>query len=133
SLPTDLCLVRLSAPITAAEKVSHFPYLNLSPESAYTGTLLTVFGWDMKAGRGSIRSIEDSEDADIHTTRLMAFRYPKWFGNQDDAYVVTGDSGSPTFAEAEGNPAIVGIHSLAGDSGSYRYGYDSFIPHYVEK
>ncbi len=133
SLPTDLCLMELSAPITAAEKVPHFPYLNLASDSAYTGTSLTVFGWTMKAGRGSIQSFQNSTSTAINTTRLMVFRYRKSTGNQDDAYVVGGDSGSPTFASAGGNPAIVGIHSLAGENTTYYYGYDSFIPAYVTK
>lgn len=133
SLPTDLCLMELSAPITAAEKVPHFPYLNLASDSAYTGTSLTVFGWTMKAGRSSIQAFQNSTSGDINTTRLMVFRYRRSSGNQDDAYVVGGDSGSPTFASAGGNPAIVGIHSLAGETTTYYYGYDSFIPAYVGK
>jgi len=133
SLPTDLCLIELSSPITATEKVPHFPYLNLASESAYTGTSLTVFGWTLKAGRGSIQSFQNSASTDINTTRLMAFRFRKTTGNQDDAYVVGGDSGSPTFATAGGNPAIVGIHSLAGETTTFYYGYDSFIPAYVAK
>lgn len=133
SQATDLCLLELSSPITAAEKVPHFPFLNLASESAYTGIMLTIFGWEMKAGRGSIRAIEDSDGTEINTTRLMEFRYRRQTGNQDDAYVVVGDSGSPTFATVGGNPALVGTHTAAGQSTTYYYGYDSFIPHYAGK
>lgn len=130
SQASDLCLISLSSPITESEKVAHFPYLNLSSETAYVGTTFTTFGWSMKAGRGSILSFEDSPEG-MNPTRLMAFRYRKLFGNQDDAYVVVGDSGSPTFATANGSPAILGTHSAAGEETLYYYGYDAFIPHYI--
>ena len=129
--PTDLCLVKLSPPITAAEKVAHFPYLNLASESAYTGTALTIFGWEMKAGRGSIHGFEDSDVEGINTTRVMRFRYRKVTGNQDDARVVVGDSGSPSFGMAGVNPAILGVHTAAGETTQHFLGYDSFVPHYI--
>ncbi|HVJ45708.1 MAG TPA: trypsin-like serine protease [Luteolibacter sp.] len=131
SLPTDLCLLTLSSPLTSADGVAHFPYLNLSAESAYTNATLTVFGWDAKAGRGTVNGFEDSNISGINTTRLMRFRYLKGAGNQDDARVVVGDSGSPTFGSAGGNPAILGIHTAAGETTFFYNGYDSFIPHYI--
>ncbi len=131
SQAVDLCLVKLSSPITGAEKVPHFPYLNLGSESAYSGTILTVFGWDMKAGRSSLYAIENSNVVGINPTRVMRFRYAKLIGNQDDGYVVLGDSGSPSFGMAGGNPAILGVHSGAGETTQHYQGYDSFVPHYI--
>lgn len=130
---TDLCLVRLSEPLGEADKVAHFPYLNLASESAYTNTVLTVFGWEAKAGRGTVNGFEDSAISGMGTTRLMRFRYRKNGTNQDDARVVLGDSGSPTFATVGGTPALVGVHTAAGESTAYYYGYDSFVPHYIGK
>lgn len=139
SQPVDLCIVRLSAPLLAADGVSHFPYLNLSSDAAYLNTMLTIFGWEMKAGRGSISSIEDSNISGINQTRVMRFQYSNIAGNQDDARVVGGDSGSPSFATANGNPAIVGIHTAAGEiktpTGTVlQYlGFDSFVPFYISE
>lgn len=139
SQPVDLCIVRLSEPLLAAEDVPHFPYLNLSSDAAYLNTTLTIFGWEMKAGRSSIYSIENSSISGINQTRVMRFRYSNIAGNQDDARVVGGDSGSPSFATVNGNPAIVGIHTAAGEiqtpTGTtlYYLGFDSFIPFYISE
>jgi hypothetical protein len=131
SLPTDLCLLTLSAPLAEADGVKHFPYLNLTSDAAYANSALTVFGWDVKAGRGSLFAIEDFSVEGINTTRVMRFQYPKFLGNQDDARVVGFDSGSPTFGSDGVNPAILGIHTAAGSSLFHFEGYDSFIPHYI--
>ncbi len=129
---TDLCIIGLTAPLTAADGVSFFPYLNLANEAAYTGRELVIFGQSARAGGGTVNGFEDSgTNAGINPTRLMRFRYQKLFGGQDDARLVNGDSGSPTFSMVGGVPAVLGIHSTAAENAAYYTGYDSFIPNYI--
>ena len=127
---TDLYLLVLDAPLAQADGVSLFPYLNLASEAAYTGKELTVFGWSVRAGRATLNLIEDAEIAG-NATRVMRFSSPKTGTNPDDAHMVIGDSGSPSFAIVGGNPAILGVHSANGESSSHYFGYDAFIPHYI--
>jgi hypothetical protein len=128
---TDLALITLSTPVQPSEGVAHFPYLNLATEDDYLGSSLVVFGHDRRAGRGSIASFNNYTGGGSGQTRVIYFNYRKTTGNQDDAYLVLGDSGSPTFVMAGQRPAVVGIHSAAQDSLINRINIDTFIPAYI--
>jgi hypothetical protein len=128
---TDVAVSRLSSPIPPESGVVHFPYLNLASEAAYLNTALWIFGWQAKVGRGSIQSFSTLNEGSIADTRMMEFRYLKAFGAQDDAYAVSGDSGSPSLAMAGTRPAVVGLHSAVADSLISRVNFDAFIPHYI--
>jgi hypothetical protein len=130
---TDLTLATLSSPLLASDKVAHLAYLNLANESAYLGISLTVIGWQAKAGTGMIARFEDLAEAWVNKTRMVEFEYLKLSGNQDDSYLESGDSGSPTLAMAGGNPALVGIHTAVDDNSDpiRRTSYDTFVPHYI--
>jgi hypothetical protein len=128
---TDLSLITLSSPIESSDGIVPFPYLNLETDAAYQGVILNVFGWYGKVGRGSVASIEDYSEPGVGETRIVSFLYPKASGNQDDGYLVVGDSGSPTFAMAGDVPALVGTHTAAGETDSDRINVDTFIPFYV--
>jgi len=130
---TDLSLLTLSSPIEASEGITPFPYLNLGNDSSYQGAILDVFGWYGKVGRGTVASIQNYAEPGVSQTRIMSFLYPKASGNQDDAYLVVGDSGSPTFAMAGNVPALVGVHTAAGETDTDRINVDTFIPFYVTK
>jgi hypothetical protein len=69
--------------------------------------------------------------AGIDTTRSYTSTYSTFVGNQDDAYAVTGDSGSPSFATVNNRPALVGIHLAAGSATGANLTIDTFIPHYA--
>jgi hypothetical protein len=128
---TDLLLVTLSSPLLAADGVTPFPYLNLANDTAYKNTVLTVFGWHVKAGRSTISSIQNLTPTGIGTTRTAKFIYTQAAGNADDVYLETGDSGSPTFAMAGTVPALVGVHLAVGATTTQNLNYDTFIPFYV--
>lgn len=131
---SDLVIMKLSAPIGKSAKISPMPYLNLANEAAYVGTVLTTFGHTQRAGRGVIRAFSNFSSESIDQTRTFSFRYNKITGaqNNDDAYAVTGDSGSPTFALANGSPALVGVHLAASQSTFSNSTTDTFVPHYAE-
>ena len=130
----DVLIAKLSAPLGTAEKISPLPYLNLANENAYIGTVLTTFGQTRRAGRGVVRGFSNFSSTSIDQTRTFNFRYNKSFGSQndDDAFAVGGDSGSPTFALANGNPALVGIHLAASEGTFSNSTIDTFVPHYEE-
>ncbi len=130
-LATDLSLITLSSPLSAADGVAHFPYLNLANDNAYRGTVLTVFGWHAKAGRSVLSAIDEFEEPGVNKTQVMQFQYRKLSGNGDDGHVVLGDSGSPSFAMAGDVPALVGTHLAAGENSTHYVNYDSFVPFYV--
>lgn len=130
---TDLTLATLSSPLLSSDKVAHLAYLNLADESAYLGTSLTVFGWQAKAGTGMISGFDDLVEPSINKTRMMEFEYLMQSGDQDDSYLESGDSGSPTLAMAGGTPALVGLHTAVNESLLMRTSYDTFVPHYLDK
>jgi hypothetical protein len=130
---SDLTLITLSAPFTEADKVGFFPYLALPSEEAYTHTSLVVFGWNAKAGRGRLATIDDYEGDGLNLTRILRFDYRIQFGGQDDTYLEGNDSGSPSFAIVDGRPALVGTHTSIDINSQFRENFDTFVPHYVEK
>jgi hypothetical protein len=130
---SDVVVVTLSESLPEASGVKAFPYLNLGSEAAYVGTSLLVFGWDTKVGRGVISGFSTlNAPPQIASTRVCEYNYVYLFGGQDDAKLVGGDSGNPSFAMAGGRPVLVGVHSAVFDFGFSQRNYDAFIPHYVE-
>ena len=124
-------IVKLNAPLPAESGITPFPYLNLSKESSYKNTTLTVFGQTRRAGSGKISSFSDFSADNIGTTRTYTFTYYTSFGNQDDGYLVSGDSGSPSFALVSNRPALVGLHLAAGSSLGSQVSIDTFVPQYA--
>ncbi|WP_035610442.1 hypothetical protein [Haloferula sp. BvORR071] len=136
---TDLTLVTLATPLPAT--VKPMPYLNLADEADYLGKELQVFGFGLTPGvvvRAGRSTINDIDDADVDgpggtygVERLMEYVYEAAGTDPNDAYLTTGDSGSPTFALAGTQPAVVGVHFTAAEDSGDHYNYDSFVPHYV--
>ncbi len=129
----DVVILKLNAPLSTDQGITPFPYLNLASEALYNNTVLTMFGDSRRAGRGRISGFSDQAfpSANIDTTRAYTSTYSTIFGNQDDAYAVTGDSGSPSFATVNNRPALVGIHLAAGSTTGSNLTIDTFIPHYA--
>lgn len=130
---SDLTLLTLSAPFTEADKVDFFPYLALPSEADYFNTSLVAFGWNAKAGRGRLTAMDDYERAGLNLTRLLRFDYRIQFGGQDDSYLEGNDSGSPTFAMVDGQPALVGTHTAIAYDTQFKANFDTFVPHYVDE
>ena len=127
----DVIIIKLSSPLPADQGITPIPYLNLANEALYNNTVLTVFGQNRRAGRGRISSFSDFDEPGIDTTRTFTFLYSTIAGNQDDCYVVTGDSGSPSFAIANNRPALVGLHLAAGGEPGVQINIDTFVPQYA--
>ncbi len=127
----DAIIVKLSAPLSADQGITPFPYLNLASEALYNNTVLTAFGQNRRAGRGRISSFSDFFSDNIDSTRSYTFIYSTFAGKQDDAYLVGGDSGSPSFALANNRPALVGLHLAAGSAFGNQINTDTFVPQYA--
>lgn len=126
----DLTLCTLDSPLPST--VATYPYLNLANEAAYIGQELVVHGYFAKGGRGSIAGFDDvAGGIYFDESRLFRFDYDTLAGGANDCHFETGDSGSPSFAMVGGQPALVGVHTLADTVGSTISNYDTFVPHYA--
>ncbi|MEO5715625.1 MAG: hypothetical protein ABIT37_19255 [Luteolibacter sp.] len=117
---TDLMIVTLSAPVTAAG-ITPFKVLNLADENAYIHKPLLVCGSFVLASTTEIQGFTTlSNDPGFDTTRFLYFDYNR-NANSDTLHrcnVRPGDSGGPVFVMENGEPAIVGTIS----------GYDDLTP-----
>jgi hypothetical protein len=137
----DLTLGTLDSALPST--VKPLPFLNLANEAAYNATNLMIFGFKVGdsspiAGHGAVVGF-DSADVDgvgaQGDTRLYHFDYNSIAGTADDCFFTptAGDSGSPSFANVAGQPAIMGVHCTYALAGSITENYDTFVPHYEAK
>lgn len=135
---SDLTIGTLDQPLPAT--VKPLPYLNLTTEAEYVGKSLMVFGFSVKAGKGTIASLS-TFDFDTTgpngATRTFTFNYSTVGVNlsADDCHFYTGggDSGSPSFVLQGSQPALVGIHGLVASLGNVYANTDTMVPHYAAK
>lgn len=138
---TDLMLVTLSAPVTAAG-ITPFKVLNLASEAAYLHKPLLVCGSFVVAGTTEVQGFTTpSNDPGFDTTRFLYFDYDR--NATTDALhrcnVRPGDSGGPVFVMENGEPAIVGTISSYDDlspangleNGPIFRSYMSSLPSYL--
>lgn len=128
----DVIILKLDAPISDELDITPLPYLNLASESLYNNTVITMFGNSTRAGRGVIAGFDDYSDDNIDSTRYYTSTYFNSRGTQDDAYVVVGDSGSPSFASVNGSPALVGLHLSVLSTFISSTTFDTFVPEYAD-
>ena len=138
---TDLMLVTLSAPVTAAG-ITPFKVLNLANEAAYIHKPLLVCGSFVVAGTTEIQGFTTlTNDPGFDTTRFLYFEYDR-NATTDTLHrcnLRSGDSGGPVFVMENGEPAIVGTISGADDlspengqdNGPIFRNYISSIPSYL--
>lgn len=127
----DLALGLLTEPLTPADGVTPFPYLNLTAEEHARGIALETFGKTTSAGRASLEGFADLEASGIPPTRSCFFIYFGSGSHPDDCRLEGGDSGSPTFARIAGMPALLGTHSAIDVDGGDTTNHDTYLPHYL--
>ncbi len=137
---SDLWLGRLAEPIPDAAGVARYPIRPSDDPSDYVGAEVFVYGLPDRVGRNTIGRIEtvllqDTMDT-AHRTVVMVYDFSEAGVGADEAWLMPGDSGGPTFRLADGELTLVGIHyfSVAG------YGQtlpprsaDSFVPAYFDQ
>ena len=130
---TDITVARLNAPVP---DVAVLKYLNLPENHHYFTSDLQVFGWNGSGGnhpvvgKGNLSYIYNEEDTPLNL-RFNEYPYVVAGGDQDDCFLIGGDSGSPTFATTRDGPALIGIHFGVDPGAVINFSYDSFVPRYV--
>lgn len=130
---SDLTLGKLTTPVDTAliHPYSVMPYPDSLP--AWSG-LIDVYGQPQRVGRNVADDIVALYDS-THNVELAAMRYrydtgadPNSLG-ADEALLVAGDSGGPSFAVINGKLVLVGIHYGLMNDGITSI--DSYVPYYL--
>ena len=107
----DLYLGKLTSPIPAADDIATYPIWVLPNLAAYTGQNMFVYGTPNKVGQNVISYASLSQ---------VYYAYSATGGDgPNEAYLMSGDSGAPSFGFANGQLAVVGVHWT--NSGSTPY------------
>ena len=135
--PTDLYVGTLTSPVSTGIATYALP-TGIS-EMDLVGEGLWVYGREARTATSAVAGFTtygkpDDEDAPIFSTRLVAFLYEYAQGDPNDAQLQGGDSSSPTFIEVDGSLALVGVHSLVGETQdeTAQVNFDVFVPYYVD-
>jgi hypothetical protein len=138
-VPSDLWLGKLETPIPASTPINYFPVLELPNESDYVGQLIYVNGKPNRVGRNIIDRITIANEPTIPKSTLsMEYDFNTTSGlGADECYLISGDSGGPSFIDFNGQLALVGIHYYNGGSASgpdvALISGDSFVPYYIDQ
>jgi autotransporter-associated beta strand protein len=129
STTSDLAAGLLNAPIPSSDKVNYYPILFLGYSAApYIDREVFMYGWTARIGKSTMDATANgviTSDNVLHT----GYYFHYTFGSTNDqAKVVGGDSGSPSFFYAdtpEGKKLyLAGAHFAASSTDSY----DSALP-----
>ncbi len=135
---SDLWLGRLTADIPAEDNITYYPVLVLGSESDYIGREIYAYGNPNRVGRNHLDWIYKSYCSGKEG-RVMAFDFDEAEGSgmgESECYMMSGDSGGPSFIAWNGELALVGIHWWNyGSSPPYdgKRSGDSFVPYYVDQ
>jgi hypothetical protein len=140
---SDLWVGKLTAPIPASDHITSYPILGLPNQSDYVGRMIYVNGKPNRIGRNIIDRVTTAQEPDppaapYKNTVAMEYDFDTVNGlGADECYLIGGDSGGPTFVDAGGLLALVGIHYYnAGTPGPLDLGPisgDSFVPYYIDQ
>jgi len=118
--------------------VSEAYYPILDQNSVSTRQSIFVYGKPNKVGTNVINDIgsfplEDSDGNTISEQIGYDFLYQQ-NGNADDAQLITGDSGGPSFVSLGGQLALVGTHSGNSITGDYPHvSFDTSPSFYIDE
>jgi hypothetical protein len=136
-LPGDLAVGMLSEPLDASLGIASYPIFSLPSFSAYTGLEMLVYGHG--ATNGSSPRIGTNIIDGIVPFDLFGTTAPdaEMIGFSDsgtpigEAFLIAGDSGSPSFVAINGQLALVGTHTATDFVGGIPTSFDSFVPDYL--
>jgi hypothetical protein len=142
-VPSDLWIGKLVTPISAEDHISYYPILGLHSNDDYVGRMIYVNGKSNRVGRNVIDQITTAQEPDLpaapdRNTVTMEYDYDTVNGlGADECYLIGGDSGGPSFADADGRLALVGVHYYNGGTpGPIDIGLisgDSFVPYFIDQ
>ena len=134
---SDLWLGRLTEDIPEEDNITYYPVLDLDSESDYIGREIYAYGNPHRVGRNHLDWIY-ATTIGSKKSRVMAFDFDATEGSgmgESECYMMSGDSGGPSFIEWDGELALVGIHWYNNGSTPYngaRSG-DTFVPYYIDQ
>ncbi len=130
-LNSDLWLGRLTSPLDPSDGIAVYPIFVLPEDDDYLGREIWVYGRPHRVGRNTIDAIADNYETG--KARVLEFIFDASGGvGEDEAYLMSGDSGAPTFVVHRGRLAVVGTHfTNEGAPADGKKSGDSFVPFYL--
>lgn len=114
---TDLVVVRLTAPIPAADQVAFYATLIFPAAVDYLGLDLVMFGAGQRAGINTIAAVQEADLLPFGSGNGLADNFitlTTYDPITGSAQGQGGDSGSPTFALVNGQLALLAVNSAIG-------------------
>jgi hypothetical protein len=137
---TDLWLGKLTTSIPASANITSYPILDLASDDDYVGLTIYVNGKPNTIGRNVIDRITEADEGTpaYKSTVSMEYDYDTVGGlGADECYLISGDSGGPSFVDVNGQLALVGIHYYNGGTPNPEdigmISGDSFVPYYIDQ
>jgi hypothetical protein len=147
TLPSDLLLGTLSAPIPAADGIRYFGVLGVN-ETQATGLPILAHGQNPSyvtpsnptvnphLGRNTIDTVGLTSFNNFATEATRVMTYDWTPGNPGEFYLIGGDSGGPSFVRVGNDFALVGVHYGVSNATTTPnpgdISADSFVPDYIQ-
>jgi len=146
SLPSDVFLGTLTAPIPASDHIGFFPIAS-GADSSFIGASTLHYGQNptygtgnqMHLGRNNVQVIDttsfDGPNPVNEATRVFAFDWTPT--NPGEIYLIGGDSGGPSFLNIGGRLTMLGAHyGVTNPTSTPNPGdqsVDTFLPYYINQ
>jgi hypothetical protein len=139
TLPSDVFLGTLSAPIPATDHIRFFPVAD-GPEGSFIGLPTLPYGQNpaygagnqMHLGRNNVKEVTtasfDNPVPVNEATRVFGYANST---NPGDFSLISGDSGAPSFIILGGRLTMLGAHY--GVSTTPPESFDTFLPFYISQ
>lgn len=131
---SDLSIVRLSAPIAAADGIDPLPLFSGNP-NLLAGRDVNLFVQSNRAGSDTIDFIQPVQLGNAITHSLIyRFDSPSGVAASDELRFTSGDSGRASIVDIDGQMMVVGTHmAIATDSNGTDYSIDNFVLPYLDQ
>jgi hypothetical protein len=148
TLPSDVILGTLTAPIATTDHVTYYPVLT-GPASAFTGAPMLNHGQNPAYGAGNqthlgrnnvtsageVASLNSGGVPTTEATRVATYAFDA--GVPGEFYLIGGDSGGPSFIPVNGKLGLLGGHyGVSNATMNPQQGdlsVDTFLPAYIDQ
>ena len=135
---SDLELIQLATPVNTS--IIHTVPIVADNEAALTGAQILVYGQSNRVGENNIDPTTASTG--FHTYSVpgtndgvgFTYTYNTNSPNPNEAMLINGDSGGPSFVVTNGELALVGIHwfNFNTNGGPPEGSGDTYVSHYID-
>ena len=136
---SDLFVGELVETVPDEDLITTVPIYNLANEGAYINQDVVMSGRNSRASINRITATGDygGGTTGVGVTRGVATTYTDPGTDGDEGFLVGGDSGGPSAVQTENGFALVGTHSVVGQSTTGLtttfFNIDAFVPHYLDR